>query len=92
MNLKFASLLIHDDGTNVDKMKDILNAVIGVPNIRIWYVGECHNPDDFGVYLVEWVLENGYIDSIVCTGRFLGEHLTFKSSKELSIYDAFNSF
>uniref|UniRef100_A0AC34F2R5 Uncharacterized protein n=1 Tax=Panagrolaimus sp. ES5 TaxID=591445 RepID=A0AC34F2R5_9BILA len=91
MKLKFSSLFIKEDVNKSDKMKNILKAVISIPHLRIWYTGECHNPDDFAVYLVEWVLENGYIDSIVCTGRFLGEKFTFKSSKELSIHDTLDS-
>uniref|UniRef100_A0A914YWV8 Calcineurin-like phosphoesterase domain-containing protein n=1 Tax=Panagrolaimus superbus TaxID=310955 RepID=A0A914YWV8_9BILA len=91
MNLKVASLHIVYDGTNVNRMKDILKSLIGVPNIRLWYTGECQRPDNFAEFLVEWVLENGYIDTMVCTGDFLGVKYTFKSSNELSIYDTFNS-
>uniref|UniRef100_A0A914YQX6 Uncharacterized protein n=1 Tax=Panagrolaimus superbus TaxID=310955 RepID=A0A914YQX6_9BILA len=91
MTLKFASLHIHDDGTSVNKMKDIFEALIGVRNIRLWYTGECQSPDNFAEFLVDWVLENGYIDTMVCTGDFLGVKYTFKSSNELSLYDTFYS-
>uniref|UniRef100_A0A914PQQ6 Uncharacterized protein n=1 Tax=Panagrolaimus davidi TaxID=227884 RepID=A0A914PQQ6_9BILA len=88
MKLRFASLHLYSDG-NIE-MNDILEAFIGVPNLRIWYGGECGNSDDFGVYLVEWILENGYIDSFCCIGHFLGENLTFKSEKQLTIWDTFD--
>uniref|UniRef100_A0AC35F7W5 Uncharacterized protein n=1 Tax=Panagrolaimus sp. PS1159 TaxID=55785 RepID=A0AC35F7W5_9BILA len=88
MNINSIVLALHFDNMSFDeKMPAILDAVIGIPHLRILYVGECLNPDAFEIYLVEWILKNGYIQSLVFIAEFIEHFITFKSELNLEYHE-----
>uniref|UniRef100_A0AC35F9C2 Uncharacterized protein n=1 Tax=Panagrolaimus sp. PS1159 TaxID=55785 RepID=A0AC35F9C2_9BILA len=90
MNLKYLLLCLKNDGRNFDeKMTEVLEFVVGIPHLRIQYIGECLNPNEFEIMLVQWVLRNGYIKSLVCTANdsfFMARYIC-QTSPKLFIFD-----
>uniref|UniRef100_A0A914Q3N7 Uncharacterized protein n=1 Tax=Panagrolaimus davidi TaxID=227884 RepID=A0A914Q3N7_9BILA len=67
LKLDFIKLNLLFDGTNFEnKMQQIMNAVIGTPNIRTQYDCICEDDDAFEVFMFEWISNNEYVESIKC--------------------------
>uniref|UniRef100_A0AC35G3M4 Uncharacterized protein n=1 Tax=Panagrolaimus sp. PS1159 TaxID=55785 RepID=A0AC35G3M4_9BILA len=67
-NVKFILLDLNDDGTEtMEKITEILEATINIPELEFCYAdGIIKEEDNFEVFLVEWVLKNGYFKSFLC--------------------------
>uniref|UniRef100_A0A914YH95 FBD domain-containing protein n=1 Tax=Panagrolaimus superbus TaxID=310955 RepID=A0A914YH95_9BILA len=90
IKLKFLRLCLRNDNQNFDeKMVEILEFVVGIPHLRLQYVGACWDPDKFEIFLVNWVIKNGYIKSLVCSANdgFLRSHIVFKSCSKINMFD-----
>uniref|UniRef100_A0A914PVR5 DUF38 domain-containing protein n=1 Tax=Panagrolaimus davidi TaxID=227884 RepID=A0A914PVR5_9BILA len=64
-NIKSVLLYLSDDGGT--ETMQILEATINIPELEFCYDdGIIKEEDNFEVFLVEWVLKNGYFKSFLC--------------------------